>query len=108
MNLRAVGENRFPKLLTWMAEQTRVNVDPAVLAKYGTDLTALAERGTLPRAHGMDDLYDTLQDMLRREPARSLVLLGDAGTGKIALINELACRLRLPEHGEWCVCPSHA
>jgi ATP-dependent Clp protease ATP-binding subunit ClpC len=100
-SLKALGGQRFPKLVSWITSRTNVTVDPQQLAKYGTDLTALAEQGTLPRAYGVDSECETVLKLLRREPWRSVALLGATGTGKSALVNELIYQLAKPENGKW-------
>ncbi|HWQ91139.1 MAG TPA: AAA family ATPase, partial [Clostridia bacterium] len=99
--LKGLGAERFPGLLGWIATQTVVAVDPKELASYGTDLTALAEAGTLPRAHCVEAQLEVLLKLLGREPWRSIALLGPSGAGKSALVNELVYRLARPEHGGW-------
>ena len=64
-------------------------------------MTALAENGTLPRAHCVSDGCETVLKLLRREPWRSIALLGSAGTGKSALMNQLVYELAKPENAGW-------
>jgi ATP-dependent Clp protease ATP-binding subunit ClpC len=97
--LKLVGVHRFPQLLGWLESQVSTRPDPEVLARFGTDLTALVENRTLPRAHLFDEACETLLRLLRQNPPRSIALIGDAGVGKSALINELAYRLAEPEYG---------
>jgi len=100
-HLKLLGGQRFDTLLAWVTSRTTVTVDPQELAKYGTDLTALAETGSLPRAHCVAEPCQTVLKLLRREPWRSIALLGAAGTGKSALVNELVYELAKPENGRW-------
>jgi len=100
-NLKELGVERFSDLLRWIAAQTIVAVNPQEIAGYGTDLTALAEAGTLPRAHCAETQCATLINLLHREPWRSLALLGPSGSGKSALVNELVYQLARPENGGW-------
>lgn len=92
---------RFPRLTAWIRERTATIVSPKALEKYGTDLTLLAQSGALPRAYGVEELVETLVGMIDRETPRSIVLLGNAGCGKSALVNELTYTLARPEHGGW-------
>jgi ATP-dependent Clp protease ATP-binding subunit ClpC len=64
--------------------------DTPNLAAFGTDLTALADQGLLPRTFGRAELRASLAARLRSEPRRSIALLGAAGTGKTALVQALA------------------
>jgi ATP-dependent Clp protease ATP-binding subunit ClpA len=90
--LKDLGGQRFPELMAWITARTTVAVDPKVLATFGTDLTALAENGTLSRAHCVGTESELVLKLLRREPSRSIALIGAAGTGKSALINQLVNR----------------
>jgi ATP-dependent Clp protease ATP-binding subunit ClpC len=99
--LKDLGGQRFPLLLGWITAQTTLKVNPQALAKFGTDLTALAEEGTLPHGHCLKEACETVLKLLRREYWRSVALLGPAGTGKSALVNELVYALARPENGAW-------
>jgi ATP-dependent Clp protease ATP-binding subunit ClpC len=99
--LKGLGKQRFPQLTQWITAQTTVKVDPEVLAKFGTDLTSLAEQGALPHAHCLEESCESVLKLLRRERWRSIALLGSAGTGKSALVNELVYQLATPENGGW-------
>jgi ATP-dependent Clp protease ATP-binding subunit ClpC len=99
--LKSLGGQRFPKLLEWIGAHTTVKVDPEMLARFGTDLTALAQSGALPHAHCMRDRCDTIVKLLRRDKWRSIALVGPAGCGKSALVNELVYELARPENGAW-------
>lgn len=100
-SLRDLGGQRFPQLFKWVTAQTTMEVDPLVLARFGTDLTAQAQQGELARAHGMEQACATLLQILRREHRRSIAMLGPAGCGKSALVNELVYALARPENGSW-------
>ncbi|HXJ55585.1 MAG TPA: AAA family ATPase [Verrucomicrobiae bacterium] len=100
-NLKQLGGQRFPKLMAWLTARTAAGVDPAALAEFGTDLTALALSETLPRAYGIQRHCDILLKLLQREPARSVALLGPTGVGKSALVNQLVYELLKPENGAW-------
>lgn len=92
---------RFQPLLDWLRSHTEIAISPQELAKFGADLTALAEAKTLPRAHHVESFTAMLIDMLQRERRRSIVLIGKSGCGKSALVNELVYALALPENGGW-------
>ena len=99
--LKKLGSHRFPKLIAWIAGRTTVSADLELLAKFGTDLTALASKGTLPRAYFAEEACDTVLKLIQREPWRSIALLGPTGVGKTALVNELVHQLAKPENGAW-------
>src|SRR5262249_3352097 len=100
-NVKELGAQRFPNLMAWLGSQTTVAVDPASLTPYGTDLTALAEAGTLPHAHYVEHGLEMLLKLVQREPWRPIALIGAAGVGKSALVNELVYELAKPENGGW-------
>lgn len=100
-SVRGLGAEKFAKLESWISAQTATKVDPQVLAKYGTDLTALAEQGTLSRGHCLGEQCESLVKLVQRDRWRSLALLGGAGVGKSALVHELVYQLMKPENGGW-------
>lgn len=64
------------------------------LDKYGRLLNAPEERAALVRAHGRDELANLLVEHFQDDTARkSILLVGEAGTGKSAIIQEFARRL---------------
>ena len=64
------------------------------LDKYGRLLNAPEERETLVRAFERDDVVNLLVEHFTDEQARrSILLVGEAGTGKSAVIQEFARRL---------------
>lgn len=72
----------------------QVQEKPKGLDKYGRMLNATEERDTLVRAFERDDVVNLLVEHFRDESARrSILLIGDAGTGKSAIIQEFARRL---------------
>ncbi len=64
------------------------------LNEFGTLLTHEADAGKLPRAHGFDAYADAVLQVLDGAPPRAVVLLGESGAGKTALVYELVHRLR--------------
>jgi len=60
------------------------------LAKYGRDLTQLAEEGKLDPVIGRDDELRRMLQILSRRTKNNPVLVGDPGTGKTAIIELLA------------------
>ena len=63
------------------------------LAKLGVALHKLAEKGELSRAWEVDTLVDTLVARLSAKNPSPIVIVGDAGAGKTAVVHELAARL---------------
>lgn len=66
---------------------------PEILAKYATDLTALAEKGELDRIIGRDDEIRRMIQILSRRGKNNPVLIGEPGVGKSAIIEALAQRM---------------
>lgn len=95
------GERRFPTLAAWIRKAVEEEVDPTTLAQFGTDLTAEAEAGRLPRAFGLTKSSQQVREILVGEAPRAAVLIGEAGTGKSALIHELTHELREDPNGAW-------
>lgn len=99
--VKEMGAQRFPQLCEWLQSKTSLAANPEELAAFGLDLTALAGTDKLPRTHGFDEHCQQVLKLLAGEKPRSVVLLGESGCGKTALVNELTRRLALPGHGGW-------
>ncbi|CCE88960.1 Piso0_001754 [Millerozyma farinosa CBS 7064] len=63
------------------------------LEKYGTDLTQLAKDGKLDPVIGRDDEIRRTIQILSRRTKNNPVLIGNAGTGKTAIMEGLAQRI---------------
>jgi ATP-dependent Clp protease ATP-binding subunit ClpB len=63
------------------------------LAKYGRDLTELAERGKLDPVIGRDDEIRRVIQILLRRTKNNPVLIGEPGVGKTAIAEGLAQRI---------------
>jgi ATP-dependent Clp protease ATP-binding subunit ClpC len=73
---------------------SRASTPQRGLDKYGRLLNSADEREFLQRAHGRDDVVDLLVEHFSDDAAgRSILLVGEAGTGKTAVIQEMAQRL---------------
>ena len=92
-----------PLLLVWLEERIETDVDLELLKTFGTVLTLEAQAGKLPRAYEVDVAIDDVLKVLRGEPPRAAVLVGDSGAGKTAILYELAHRLAHDPTGPWCV-----
>ncbi len=66
---------------------------PAVLLRYGRDLTAEAEAGRLGPVVGRRDEMLQVVRVLHRRTKNSPVLIGEAGVGKTAVVEGLARRI---------------
>jgi ATP-dependent Clp protease ATP-binding subunit ClpB len=63
------------------------------LARYGRDLTQLAEQGKLDPVIGRDEEIRRLIQVLSRRTKNNPVLIGDPGVGKTAIVEGLAQRV---------------
>lgn len=104
---------RYPNLQTWLQNylagpcDSADSVDDAstpyvpapTLSQFGTDLSEQAAEGKLPRGYGLDSVRDLAMSVLFSKEPRSIVLLGESGVGKTAVINELVYELNKPQHG---------
>ncbi|MFU8804091.1 MAG: AAA family ATPase [Bradymonadaceae bacterium] len=73
---------------------SRAAVVPRGLDKYGRLLNNADELPFLMRAYGRDDIVDSLVDHFTDDTAnRSILIVGEAGAGKTAIIHEMVHRL---------------
>ena len=69
---------------------------PASLKALATNLNLLARQDKLPPVYGRDrEIQQVLEVLSHREHANSVMLLGEAGVGKTAIVEGLARRLEL-------------
>jgi ATP-dependent Clp protease ATP-binding subunit ClpC len=99
--VRALTGGTFPRLTAWLDERVAREIDVEPLKAFGTVLTAEADAGRLPRAFHVDDVCESIRRVLTGEPPRAAVLLGDSGTGKTAVVQELAHQLLNAPEGPW-------
>ena len=71
-----------------------------MLAELGRDLTDLAQRGRLPPVVGRKREMLDVARFLQRTSKRNVLILGEAGVGKTAIVEGLATRLAAPEAPE--------
>jgi ATP-dependent Clp protease ATP-binding subunit ClpC len=93
--------SHFPHLAAWLEERVARDLDLEHLRGFGTVLTVEAEAGRLPRAFGIDATCAALMQVLTGQAPRAAVLLGEPGSGKTAVIHELAHRLLQHPSGPW-------
>jgi len=91
----------YARLGDWLAERVAHDVDLEQLQGFGTVLTVEADAGRLPHAYGVEAICATVQALLDGSPPRAVVLLGEPGSGKTAVVNELTYRLREDPEGPW-------
>jgi ATP-dependent Clp protease ATP-binding subunit ClpC len=84
----------YTQLKNWLDVELAGYVDLDSLAEFGAVMTREADAGTLPHAFGFDEQVDAVLQVLDGPAPRSVVLIGDSGVGKTALVNEIVHRLR--------------
>ncbi len=101
--LEALLKDGRGKPLTRLTEALQASmsaiVDEEELARVGRVMTAADHLPTLDRAFLRERDLDNLEAMLTKEGNASLILLGESGAGKTALIHELARRLSQRDAG---------
>lgn len=83
-------------LVQWLREQgihssaVAISLPTPLLDQLGRDLTKLARRGELPPVIGRDDEVRQIVEVLLRRGKNSVLLLGEPGVGKTAVVERLA------------------
>ncbi len=73
--------------------ESKTSAPGSVLARFGRDLCEVARQGKLLPVIGRDDEVRALIQTLLRRSKNNPVLVGDAGTGKTAIVEGLAQRI---------------
>ena len=89
----SAGGRAFAERLKAALEASDDGPSDGSLARFGTDLTARARAGALPRAHLVDDAVAAIAGSIERGEGRSHLVWGAAGVGKSAVVNEVVHRL---------------
>lgn len=84
----------YPTLTIWLGGELAHYVDLDALAEFGALLTTEAEAGKLPRAFAFDAEVESVLAILAGPAPRAVVLVGESGAGKTALVHEIVHRLR--------------
>jgi ATP-dependent Clp protease ATP-binding subunit ClpC len=92
--LAGLGLDRFFRLSSWLNHRVAHDSDPDKLRTFGALLTEEAEEGRLPRSHGLGGMCTSVRQALCGAPPRAVVLLGEPGSGKTAIVYELVHLLR--------------
>ena len=87
--------NEYARELELQQEQLSKRFElPQHLKQLATNLNLLARQDKLPPVFGRDqEIQQVLEILSHRERANSVMLLGEAGVGKTAIVEGLACRL---------------
>lgn len=92
--LTSVSRDHILQTVLELLQKAKGNeVDIEALSEFGTSLTEMAKAGRLWRAYGLDAQVELLMQLLTSQKRLSILILGEPGTGKTALIHELTCRL---------------
>ena len=67
--------------------------EPALLDKFGTDLTYEARRGRIDPVVGREREMERIVQILSRRKKNNPILIGEAGVGKSAIVEGLALRM---------------
>ena len=67
--------------------------EPALLDKFGTDLTYEARRGRIDPVVGREREIERIVQILSRRKKNNPILIGEAGVGKSAIVEGLALRI---------------
>ena len=98
LNMYNIDKNNFLKVLLQVRGSQRVeNQDPEgtydALAKFGTNLVALAKKHKLDPVIGRDEEIRRVIRILSRRTKNNPVLIGEPGVGKTAIVEGLAERI---------------
>jgi ATP-dependent Clp protease ATP-binding subunit ClpA len=77
--------------------QTGIKNSTSEIELLGRDLTALARKGRLQEAIGRNEEMKTIARHLQRTSKRNVLMIGEAGVGKTAILEGLACRFAHPD-----------
>ena len=89
----AIGDTDVKQPRAWLEDKCGVEVDFAQLRGFGTVLTEEVQLSQLSRGYCVENVVETIERALAGGPPRAVVLLGASGSGKTAIVGELAHRL---------------
>jgi len=97
MNVNLDQMKTFAISLT--AEQRGIKGDPntPLLNMYGRDLTQLAKEGKIEPIIGRESEMDRTARILMRKTKNNPLIIGEAGVGKTAIVEGLACKIAFGE-----------
>lgn len=75
------------------SDEKKNNIKMIELTKYGVDLTEMALQGEFDGAYGREKEISRIIEILGRRNKNNPCLIGEAGVGKTAIIEELALRI---------------
>lgn len=99
--LRTITYATFPNLQTWLDGHLTSFVDVEEIQGFGAILNQ--EVQSLPHAYNVNTIVDEIIKILSGAPPRAVVLLGESGCGKTAIVNELVHRLHNYPRQPWTV-----
>lgn len=90
-----------PLVQKWLQRRCAEQIDLSEVRKFGYLLTDPKRLETAPKVHGRDEAVDAVISRLFGETPRAVVVIGPTGSGKTAVIQEVARRLATREENPW-------
>jgi ATP-dependent Clp protease ATP-binding subunit ClpB len=90
---KSMVEHSLPKAIEIKSESKNSNKKPKNLDKYTRNLTQLAREDKLDPVIGRDSEIMRIMQILSRRTKNNPILIGEAGTGKTAVVEGLANRI---------------
>jgi len=69
------------------------SIDPFVRTEFTRDLTEMARLGKVQKAVGRESEIMELVEISARKGKSNVIIVGEAGTGKTKIVEDLACRM---------------
>lgn len=86
--------NALPKIQeASVMEEEEVEEKNKFVKKYCTNLTEIAKEGKLNNLYGRDEEIDLLIETVLRKTKNNVILIGDPGVGKTAIVEGLALKI---------------
>lgn len=90
-----------PLVVKWLQRRCAEQIDLSEVRKFGFLLTDPKRLETAPKVHGRDEAVEAILNRLFGETPRAVVVIGAPGSGKTAVIQEVARRLAMREENPW-------
>lgn len=76
-----------------MQEMQNYNQDPDILEKFGRDIVEEVKKGKIDPVIGRDEEVRKIVQILARKTKNNVILIGEPGVGKTAIVEGLAARI---------------
>jgi len=97
LNIDHISED-LSNILPSVPNQDWEEKNETILDRYGKNLSAMAANGDISMIVGREDELHRMIGILTRQTKSNPILLGEAGVGKTALVEKLACVLHSREN----------